>query len=463
MRNLLVALVLLEGVAHAQADQDAPTSVKIGSAYVTPIGFLDFTGFWRSKDVGSGIGTNFAAIPYAGAATNQLSEARLSMQNSRIGFRVDSIVEGSHVIGYMEADFLGNNPGNVAVSSNSNTLRSRLYWVDLRSDAWELLGGQSWSLITPGRSGISPLPADIFFTQVIDVNYHVGLAWGRIPELRVAFHPTDEIAAAVALDNPEQYIGGSAGGPKVTLPMGLASLAGTQLNDGTTTLSAPNLVPDIIGKVALDPSKRAHVEVAGIFRKFSIWDPATNLHHGAVGAGVVFSGNVEVLPGLRATWTGMYGSGVGRYLFGQVPDVIVLADGELQTITTWSGLAGAEYTISSTLLFAYAGGIRAERTDAPAVDPPDAAAGPCVDAMSCVGYGYPGAPASHNKDIVELTVGANHTFWKDPKYGALNLMGQYSYVQRDPWAVGIGEPEHAHVNMIFINLRWSLPGAAPKL
>jgi hypothetical protein len=451
-------------VAHAQADQepDAPTSVKIGSAYLTPIGFLDFTGVWRSKNVGSGIGTNFAAIPYAGAATNQLSEARLSMQNSRIGFRVDSEVEGAHVMGYMEADFLGNNPGNVAVSSNSNTLRSRLYWVDLNNGMWELLAGQTWSLITPGRTGISPLPADLFYTQVIDVNYQVGLTWGRIPELRVVYHPTDEIAVAAALDNPEQYIGGSAGGPKVTLPMNLAGLAGTQLNDGTTTLSAPNLVPDIMGKVAFDPSKHAHVEVTGVFRKFTIWDPSTNLHHGTVGGGVIFSGGVEFLSGLRVVWTGMYGTGMGRYLFGQVPDLIVQADGQLDTITTWSGVGGFEYTISDTQLYAYASGIHADRTDAPAVDPPAMGGGPCVDAMSCVGYGYPGAPSSQNKNIIELTAGVTQTFWKDPKYGALQLMGQYSFVQREPWFIKMDEPEHAHVNMIFLNLRWTLPGTAPK-
>jgi hypothetical protein len=245
--------------------------------------------------------------------------------------------------------------------------------------------------------------------------------------------------------------------------MSLQSLAGTQLDDGTTTLSAPNLVPDIIGKVAVDPSKHAHVEVAGVFRKFSIWDPATNLRPGAVGAGVIFSGGIEIVPGLRAVWTGMYGSGMGRYLFGQVPDLIVERDGELQPITTWSGLAGAEYTSSNTLLFGYAGWIRADRTDAPSADPATMPGAPCVDAMSCVGYGYPGAPASHNKDIIELTIGANQTFWKDPRYGALNVIGQYSYVQRDPWSVGMGEPEHAHVNMIFLDLRWTLPGAAPKL
>jgi hypothetical protein len=182
-------------------DEVSPLQLKIGGAYITPVGFLDFTGVWRSHTGGSGIGTNFASIPYGPAAfQNHLGELRESMQNSRIGFRVDAMVGGAHVIGYMESDYLGNNPGNVAVSSNSNTLRSRLYWVDVSKDKWEILGGQTWSLITPNRSGISPLPGNLFFTQNIDVNYQLGLVWGRIPELRFVAHPSSKVAFAVALE-----------------------------------------------------------------------------------------------------------------------------------------------------------------------------------------------------------------------------------------------------------------------
>ena len=81
---------------------------------------------------------------------NNLTEFRLSIQNSRIGFRADADVKGAHVIGYMEADFLGNNPANVAVSSNSNTMRSRLYWVDV---ARGKLGNPGRPNLEPAHSG----------------------------------------------------------------------------------------------------------------------------------------------------------------------------------------------------------------------------------------------------------------------------------------------------------------------
>ena len=271
---------------------ESPLQLRVGTAYITPVGFMDFTGVWRNHTGGSGIGTNFGGIPYGNAFQNNLSETRFSMQNSRIGFRVDALVKGAHVIGYMEADFLGNNPGNVAVSSNSNTLRSRLYWVDVRKGAWEVLGGQTWSLITPGRTGISPLPGDIFYSQDIDVNYQAGLVWGRIPELRVVYHPSPKAALAFALDSSEQYVGGSAGGPQITLPAAIAAssaysltASSSEFNNGATTLNVPNVAPDVIAKLALDPVSRVHFEVGGLERQFKFFNPTTSTKYSATGAG----------------------------------------------------------------------------------------------------------------------------------------------------------------------------------
>lgn len=47
--------------------------------------------------------------------------------------------------------------------------------------------------------------------------------WGRVPQFRIIYHPNDTIALGLSLENPEQYIGVSAGGSLVTLPSGLAS------------------------------------------------------------------------------------------------------------------------------------------------------------------------------------------------------------------------------------------------
>jgi hypothetical protein len=454
------SLAAAPATPQGNAPQENPLQIRVGTAYITPVGFMDFTGVWRNHTVGSGIGTNFAGIPYGTVFQNSLSEARFSMQNSRIGFRVDAMVKGAHVIGYMESDFLGNNPGNVAVTSNSNTLRSRLYWVDVRKGAWEVLGGQTWSLITPGRTGISPLPGDLFYSQVIDVNYQSGLTWGRIPELRLVYHPSPKAALAVALDSSEQYVGGSAGAPQITLPAAFASATqfsltagNAEFNNGATTLNVPNVAPDVIVKAAFDPLARVHFEVGGLERQFKLWNPTTFVTHSATGAGGFLNFNVGIFKGFRLITNTFYSDGGGRYIFGEVPDLVMRTDGSPSPIHAASTVDGFEYTKGNSFFYAYYGGIYV-----PANVVIDTTGKP-------VGYGWQGAgaPSSQNRVIHEGTFGLNQTMWKDARYGALTLMGQYSYLTRDPWAVAADAPRQALTNMVFLNLRYTLPGSAPNL
>jgi hypothetical protein len=83
-------------------EPSSPLQLKIGDATITPVGFMDLTGVWRSENAGSGIGSSFGSVPYNNASTAHLSEFRFSPQNSRIGFRIDANVKGAHVIGYNE-------------------------------------------------------------------------------------------------------------------------------------------------------------------------------------------------------------------------------------------------------------------------------------------------------------------------------------------------------------------------
>jgi flagellar motor protein MotB len=437
-----------------QGEEASPLQFRIGTAYITPVGFMDFTTVFRSKDGGSGIGTNFANIPYGvpNVFQSNLSEFRFSMQNSRVGFRVDAMVKGAHVIGYMESDYLGNNPGNVAVSSNSNTFRSRLYWVDVSKGKFEVLGGQTWSLITPNRTGISPLPGNLFFSNNIDVNYQAGLTWGRIPELRFVYHPSSKVAIALALDSPEQYAGGSAGGGTITYPAALGIYNGGELNTGGTTLTVPNLSPDIILKLALDPSPRFHIEAGGMERQFHVWNPNTLATFTKTGGGVFLNLNGEIFKGFRLIANTFWSDGGGRYIFGQAPDLIVRADGNVSPIHTGSTVSGFEYTHKNFLLYAYYGGIYIQRNLA--LD---------LNGITKIGYGYAGSPSAQNRTIQEETFGVSQALWKDSKYGALNLMGQYSFLSRNPWFVATGNPSNASLSMLFFDLRYTLPGSAPAM
>ncbi len=121
-----------------------------------------------------------------------------------------------------------------------------------------------------------------------------------------------------------------------------------------------------------------------------------------------------------------------------------------------STVTGFEYTHKNTFLYAYYGGIYIAR-DLGFVNGAEYGYG--VDATG-VGSNYATA-ITQNRTIQEGTVGFNQTIWKDAKYGALNLMGQYSYLTRNPWSVSPGDPSNAKLSIVFINLRYTLPGAAP--
>src|ERR1017187_5580050 len=237
---------LPEAPVAAAAPASSPLQLKIGDSTIMPVGFMDLTADWKDKNAGGSLGSSFGSVPYNSAATAKLSEFRFSPQNSRIGFRVDGNWKGTHFLAYNEFDFLGTSgTSNLSVTNGAFVPRLRLFWVDVRKGQWEMLAGQSWSMLTPNRKGISALPGDLFYSQVVDVNYMAGLTWTRQPGVRFLYHPSDQVTVGLSLENPDAYIGGSGGGSGITLPSALSGLAGSQLDNASTVQTTPNLHPDI--------------------------------------------------------------------------------------------------------------------------------------------------------------------------------------------------------------------------
>jgi hypothetical protein len=492
----------------AQAEEKpSPLYFKIGAAEFYPLGFMDMTGFYRTTQLG-GIGTNFGAIAFNNALpAGRISEARFTAQNSRIGLRTHAKFGEADVTGYLEADFLGFLAPNGHDTSNSDSLRLRLYWVDYKLGKFEMLGGQSWSFLTPNRTGLGALPGELFYSQDVDTNYQLGLTWTRQAGIRFLYHPTNNWAIGLAFENPEQTLPGSVVLPAFTLGNKAFSATGayggqfdTNSSNNSNTqavnnTNAPNLHPDIILKTAFDAKPgghQVHFDVAGLMRSFkavNLLDPtstATNTLTSTIhGGGVAATMNLELIKNFRFIGTGFYSYAGGRYIASTAgPDLIVKPDGTLSGIHSGSGIGGFEWQPNpKTLIYAYYSGAyfgqnvaRGIVNSAVATLPGSGIAGTCT-VTGNYGYGDFGAgtsvqngtatnpcptapvasPNSANRYIYEPTFGIHYYMWRNPNYGDIRLMTQYSYISRTPWLVPAGSPATAHLSMIYVNLRYDLP------
>jgi hypothetical protein len=297
-------------------------------------------------------------------------------------------------------------------------------------------------LIVPGRNGISPNPGDLFYSQDVDTNYQMGLTWGRNLGFRFVVHPSKTIAAAVAFENPEQYVGSA-----VTLP---AKFTAGEVDNGSNP-AAPNLYPDIIGKLAIDPvtgKTHQHFEIAGLVRGFKTADTSSPVNtFTSTGSGFSAAANIEPVKNLHIIGTGFFSKGGGRYIANtNIPDFVVNADSSLSLVKSNSWIAGIEEQASpKTLVYFYYS--QAKATANTAFD---------ANGTTPIGFGVTASAASNQK-IIEGTVGLTQIFFRDAKIGGMQLMLQYSYVKRTPFSVAAGAPGDAKANMVFVNIRYILP------
>jgi hypothetical protein len=432
----------------------APLRFQLGGASLTPFGFVDYAVYLRDKTAGSGVGTNFGAIPFGDSVNGNLRERRTTAQGTRLGLRVDSTVKGWNLLGYVEADFLGLTPTNVAVSSFSDTFRLRLGFLDTRRGQFEFMAGQAFSLMTPNRKGVSPLPSDVYTGLDIDPNYNVGLVWTRAPQFRVAWHVTPGFSLAASAETSDQYGGGTNGAGAVTLPSQLNTAYASQLNTGSANFTVPASRLDNIVKAAFDlqPGGRSlHLEASGLLRSFAFYNPHTRSGFDTYGGGFSVNVNQALTRDFRLLANTFFGNGGGRYLFGQGPDVVIRNDGSPELVRSHSGLAGFEYQVTRRLLTyanygVYYVGRRTVIDD---------------ETGKPVGYGYMGSPDSHNRVIHEPAAGLSFSAFRSPEFGALMIQAQYAYFVRHPWYVPAGRPVTANNNTLYLNVRYVLPGSPP--
>jgi hypothetical protein len=460
--------VLMVGIANAQgpsattapttndqqptaATPSSPLTIHVGDADLLIGGFLDATSIFRTTNTGNGLPTSFGTIPFKTLPSGvpnvpgNLTEMRFSAQNSRITLQATSKWHDVNLKGYIEADFLGNTSTNINLTSNSDTLRLRLYWAQVQRGKFEFLAGQSWSFLTPNRNGVSPMPGDLFYSQDMDPNLQMGLIWERTPQFRFIRHPNDTVAFGVSLENPEQYVGSA-----VVLP---AAFNPAQVDTGASNLAAtspvPNAYPDIVGKIAFDPKTgetHQHIDAAFIVRGYRVFNPANSNRYTATGTGGSVNFVLEPLPNFLVIATNWYDNGSGRLIANtNIPDFIVNADQSLSLVKSWSGIYGAEVIAHNTLLYGYYSIAKANQN-----------IGFDANGTTRIGFGVPNSQAANHK-IIEPTIGFTQTFFRDSKIGGMQLMVQYSWIERTPFSVPTATPSNATLHMVYVNVRYLLP------
>src|SRR5580693_2687043 len=445
--------------AHpAEQTEKPPTgSFKFDNAVLELGGFVDFENIFRTTNTGNNIATAFGSIPFSNTAQGQITEFRTTAQYSRFDVKFAGNFEGNQITAYLETDFSGNDAPNVYQTVNSTTQRLRLYFADVKRGKWEFLGGQTWSWLTPNRNGLGPMPVDLAITYNEDQNLMVGVPYTRAAEFRAAYHPNQNWAMGVGIEDPNQYIG-----TYVALPMGFTSI-GSQF-DNNNNAGAANLMPDILSKVTYDKDfsgRHFHAELTG----FATGAHATVMPvgstafrtHSVLGGGGQIAANYELVPHkLVVLANAFWSDGGAHYLVATGPQLVIrpnLAgdDVSLSMVHAGAGSAGLEWRATPKSAFAvYYGADYFGQNFFP--DTTDAA-----HPGKIIGFGGPGSPNTNNRAIQQATFDWISTFWQNPRHGALQAYTQYSYLTRAPWYVPSGTPKDAHLSMVYVGLRYVLP------
>lgn len=424
-------------------------SIALGLLQLRVGGYVGLTGFYRSTNGGGGSGTGFASIPYDNTLQGNVSETRLTAQASRITLRFDADFPEAKprfrkLAGYFEMDFNGGVSGTIAVTSTGAGFRLRHAFAEVRYGENFFMGvGQAFSLMTPPKRQISMWPSDVEMSQAVDTNYLAGMVWGRIPQFRLTWRPSGKFNWAFSLENPEQQLGPSL----VTLPLCCASDLEAQYNTGSAELEVPNLMPDVVTRVAFNPTPAVHLDIGGVIRAFrhTIAPYDDDDSFGRVGRGANINGSVRATPTTKVLGQFAFGAGIGRYIGGLVPDVTFDADSSIDPLDTTSWVTGVEQKLGPWVSIAgYYSGVDTDNQVATDTD------------GSFIGFGFPGSPGSNNRTMQQVTFTGSFLAFKRTDRGSAQVNVQYSWLEREPWEAGTGPPS-ASMHMFFAQVRYNLP------
>jgi len=432
-------------------------------------GFAAAESVYRSRNEEADIGSSFAKIPFANNPLAHTSELRATARQSRLSLLAEGDINpNTKAAFYTEFDFLAGPQTGNSVESNSFSPRVRNLYGTLDVGNVEFLGGQSWSLTTMNTKGITP--RNELIPTTIDGQYVVGFTWARQPQLRVTDSFADkQIWAALSLENPQTTFASPATGTTGASVSGLTvTTAGTPTSQFDTANSfSINHVPDVIGKLAIEPeimgSRPVHAEVYGLYRAYADRVNVTganvlglpvgarndNTDGGGVGGGVIWT-VVPKLLDLQAS--GLIGQGIGRYGSAQLPDTVVGVNGALKPIPEGMLLVGATLHATSALdVYAYYGEDRDKSVQTSIGAGHYGYGSPFATLAACSVEGGTCSPDIRTE--TQFTGGLWDKVYQGG-FGYVRVGLQYSYTELTAFSGATGGAPKTNENMIFTSFRY---------
>jgi hypothetical protein len=434
------------------------------SVNLTIGGFIEDASIDRNHNEVADVGSSFKiasgsnGIPLPISEQYYGSEFRNTARQSRLSLLAQGDDNLKSFAAYYEMDFLGAGSSSNSGESNSYLPRIRHIYAtyDDNEDGWHILGGQTWSLLTMDRVGITPRTE--VTPTTIDAQYVTGFTWTRAPQVRVVKDFDKTVWVGISAETPQASIynnscyANACGGAGVgTVTTGVAGSG--QLS--TTPTYSLDEFPDVIAKVAVDPGF-GHYEVYGIARNF--YDRA-NLasvspgSHNTWGGGGGASALVPVIPKmLDLQGSFLVGNGIGRYGSSQFNDVAVnSSNDQLTPIPEFMALVGAVGHPTNDLdLYAYGG---YEGVSATAVNGKTSGYGnPNYVNTGCTIEGSALGCAANNKDVYQGTIGGWYKFYQG-NAGLMEVGASEAYVHVDTFA-GVGGAPKADENIVMVSFRY---------
>ncbi|MGB6175975.1 MAG: hypothetical protein WBF43_06490 [Methylocella sp.] len=453
-----------------------PSSLYVNGVSITPGGFFELATVTRNHFVGADVATPWQNIPFANVPSTHTGEFRLSARRSRAALLMRGDVNpATHLSGYGEFDWLSAAQTANSNQSDSYNLRIRHLYLAVDNDEFgaHLLAGHTFTLATTNIVGILPRTEDT--PLVIEDQYVPGFVWDRQDQIRVVKDFDQTLWFALSAEQPATTFGGVAPTVPTVInvlpgvispPPGQGTIVGGSLFNSINPLSL-NQMPDIIGKVAWDPTiadRTIHMEAFGIFRNFvdRVVLPSSgiggfiNHNNNSAGGGVGGAILVPIIPKvLEAQFSGLTGRGIGRYGAAQLPDVSFNANGSLAPIQETMLLAGLIWHAMPGLdLYSYAG----EEYENPKFG------FTTLGTAKFIGWGNPffsnsgceielsTVCAGNVKLVRQITGGFWDDIYKGP-WGRLTGGLQYSFTQKYAFA-GLGFSPKVDEHMFFTSLRY---------